>query len=82
MALVRSGIPVPASGVVIQSGPTLNAHNLRLAAALREDGRVWIATAVIDGAAYLRPCFVNFRSSDDDVLALIEITREIGEQLV
>lgn len=59
----------------------LNEHNHRLAAALREDGRVWIASAEIDGDVYLRPCFVNFRSTDDDILALVEITREIGEQL-
>jgi hypothetical protein len=31
---------------------------------------------------YLRPCIVNFRTSDADVAALVEIAREVGEALV
>jgi hypothetical protein len=30
---------------------------------------------------YLRPCIVNFRTSDDDVLALVDIAREVGDTL-
>ena len=59
----------------------LNAHNQRLADALQADGRVWIASALIDGDVWLRPCFVNFRTTEEDVLALIEVTRELGERL-
>ncbi len=57
----------------------LDAHNARLVQALQEDGRVWIAPARVDGMVCLRPCFVNFRTTDDDVLALVQITREVGE---
>lgn len=60
---------------------SLNAHNRRLAEALQRDARVWLASAEIDGDVWLRPCFVNFRSSDDDVIALIEISREVGESV-
>jgi len=58
-----------------------NAHNAALAEALQADGRVYLASALIDGEVYLRPCFVNFRTTEEDVLALVEITREVGLQL-
>ena len=60
----------------------LDDHNARLVQALQEDGRSWIAPASVDGAICLRPCFVNFRTSDDDVLALVEIAREVGASLL
>jgi aromatic-L-amino-acid decarboxylase len=40
-----------------------------------------VAPAVIDGRVYLRPCIVNFRTSDADVRALVEIAREVGGRL-
>ena len=58
-----------------------NAHNAALAEALQADGRVYLASALIDGEVYLRPCFVNFRTTEEDVLALVEITREVGSAL-
>jgi hypothetical protein len=30
---------------------------------------------------WLRPCFVNFRTTDDDVLALMDVARELGGRL-
>jgi aromatic-L-amino-acid decarboxylase len=59
----------------------LDAHNAALVQALQEDGRVWIAPATVDGTVCLRPCIVNFRTTDDDVRALVEITCEVGERL-
>jgi aromatic-L-amino-acid decarboxylase len=56
----------------------LDEHNARLVQALQEEGRVWIAPARIDGKVCLRPCFVNFRTTDEDVLALVDIAREVG----
>ncbi len=58
-----------------------NAHNARLAQELQRDARVYVAPAVIDGTVYLRPCIVNFRTSDADVRALVEIAREVGNRL-
>lgn len=58
-----------------------NAHNLALARALQEDGRVFVSSAVIDGVACLRPCIVNFRSTEADIQALVDLTVEIGERL-
>jgi aromatic-L-amino-acid/L-tryptophan decarboxylase len=61
--------------------PDLNAHNQALAEAIQADGRVYLAPALIDGEVWLRPCFVNFRTTDDDVVALLEVARELGERL-
>ncbi len=49
--------------------------------ALQDDGRVWVAPATIDGKIGLRPCFVNFRTTDDDVRALVDISGELGARL-
>ncbi len=56
-------------------------HNLALAESLQADGRVYLASAVIGGHAFLRPCVVNYRTTDDDVRALVEIAREVGGRL-
>ena len=45
------------------------------------DGRVYLASAFVDGRAYLRPCVVNYRTTDDDVRALVEIAREVGTRI-
>ncbi len=60
------------------SGGDVDAENARLVRALQEDGRVWVAPATIDGKVGLRPCFVNFRTTDDDVRALADIAVELG----
>jgi aromatic-L-amino-acid decarboxylase len=58
-----------------------NAHNATLARAIQQDGRIYLASALIDGDVWLRPCFVNFRTTDEDVLAVLEVARELGERL-
>jgi aromatic-L-amino-acid decarboxylase len=62
-------------------GADLVVQQSRLADALQADGRVWIASALIDGDVWLRPCFVNFRTTEEDVLALIDVTLELGSRL-
>jgi aromatic-L-amino-acid/L-tryptophan decarboxylase len=59
----------------------LDDHNARLVQRLQEDGRVWIAPARVDGTVCLRPCVVNYRTTDEDVRALVELTRELGAEL-
>ncbi len=56
----------------------LNTANALLVRSLQDDGRVWVAPATVDGHIGLRPCFVNFRTTDDDVRALVDITVELG----
>ena len=61
-------------------GGDVDDHNRDLARRLLADGRVYVASATIDGAVFQRPCFVNFRTSDEDVLALVEVVRELGNR--
>jgi aromatic-L-amino-acid/L-tryptophan decarboxylase len=56
----------------------LNEHNLKLVKHMQDDGRVYVSSAVVDGKVCLRPCFVNFRTCDDDVKVLIDVTLELG----
>ena len=56
----------------------LDAHNAALAEAIQADGRVYLASALIDGEVWLRPCFVNFRTTEDDVLAIVDVARGAG----
>lgn len=59
----------------------LDAHNHALADAIQADGRVYLSSALIDGQVWLRPCFVNFRTTENDVLAILDVARELGERL-
>src|SRR5262249_41360244 len=59
----------------------LDTHNEALGRAIQADGRIYLASALIDGEVWLRPCFVNFRTIDEDVLAIVEVARELGQRL-
>jgi len=59
----------------------LDAHNERLAAAIQADGRVYLASALIGDRVWLRPCFVNFRTTEEDVLAILDVARDLGGRL-
>ena len=59
----------------------LDGHNLKLVAALQETGDVWVAPARVDGIVCLRPCVVNYRTTDDDVRALVTLARDAGRTL-
>ena len=59
----------------------IDAHNWRLAQAIRDDGRVYLAPAVVDGRACLRVCFMNFRTDAGHVEELLRVVRELGDAL-
>jgi len=59
----------------------LDAHNLRLAHEMQRDGRVFLAPASIDGRACLRVCFVNFRTTFEEVACVLSVARELGRRL-
>ena len=59
-------------------GRDIDAHNTDLVRRLQDDGRVWVAQAVVDGAVCLRPCVVNYRTTDDDIRALVDVTVELA----
>jgi aromatic-L-amino-acid decarboxylase len=58
----------------------LDAHNERLARAMQRDGRVFLAPAVVDGHTCLRVCFVNFRTTSEDVDLILPVAAELGSQ--
>jgi aromatic-L-amino-acid decarboxylase len=59
----------------------LDEHNARLVEALQLQGDVWVAPARVDGTVCLRPCVVNYRTTDDDVRALVDAVLETGASL-
>jgi aromatic-L-amino-acid decarboxylase len=59
----------------------LDAHNTALATATQEDGRVFLAPALVDGHVCMRACFVNFRTRPEDVDFVLETLRELGARL-
>jgi aromatic-L-amino-acid decarboxylase len=59
----------------------LDEHNALLVEALQRQGDVWVAPARVDGAVCLRPCVVNYRTTDDDVRAFVDLTLEVGASL-
>ncbi|HEY6761740.1 MAG TPA: aminotransferase class V-fold PLP-dependent enzyme [Baekduia sp.] len=76
--------PPPLSVVPFQHLPSdnrdINLHNTNLVRRLQREGRVWVASAVVDGAVSIRPCFVNFRTTDEDVHALVDAVVEAGRR--
>jgi len=59
----------------------LDAHNLELVRRLQEGGEFWVAHAHIDGRIYVRPCLVNFRTTDEDVLAFVDHAERVGREI-
>ena len=53
-------------------------HNLDLARRIREDGRVFLAEAVVDGRTCLRVCFVNFRTRREDLDTVLATLRQLA----
>ena len=63
------------------SAAQINKHTSRLQLALIADGRIYISPAQIDGDTWLRPCFTNFRTTNEDVVAAFHVIREVSNSL-
>ncbi len=59
----------------------LDAHNAELVRRIQRDARCYVSPGDVDGVIYLRPCIVNFRSTEADVDALVDVTLELGREL-
>jgi aromatic-L-amino-acid decarboxylase len=57
----------------------LDEHNLRLARAIMDDGRIYLAPAQVDGMTCLRVCFMNFRTTSEHVGELLHVIEELAE---
>ena len=55
--------------------------NPALVTAIQEDARVYLAGANVDGVDSLRGCFVNFRTTEEDVHATIAVVKDVARTL-
>jgi aromatic-L-amino-acid/L-tryptophan decarboxylase len=62
------------------SGVDPDEHNVALAHAVAADGRILLAPAEVDGATVLRACFVNHRTTEDDVRAVPEVVADVASR--
>lgn len=56
----------------------LDAHNLRLAHTIMQDGRIYLAPAQVDGKTCLRVCFMNFRTDAEQVGELLRVIEQLA----
>jgi hypothetical protein len=81
----QAGLGLEARQGAVRYWPTgatdVDAHNLALARAIQQDGRVYLAPATVDGRVYLRVCFTNFRTTAEDVVEVLTVARELGDRL-
>jgi len=55
--------------------------NRRIYELIMEDMRIYLSPATIDGEVWLRPCYTNFRTTEEDVDALFEVVRDLGSKV-
>jgi aromatic-L-amino-acid decarboxylase len=60
---------------------TSDAFQSLLVTKLQEDGRVFVSAAEIEGRIWMRPCFTNFRTSEEDALSLLEVAADVAKPL-
>jgi glutamate/tyrosine decarboxylase-like PLP-dependent enzyme len=59
----------------------LNQLNTALLTKLQKGGQAFLSNAIVDGKYLLRACFVNFRTTKNDIDRLIEIVVRIGREI-
>ncbi|SDZ05146.1 Glutamate or tyrosine decarboxylase [Micromonospora pattaloongensis] len=59
----------------------LDDFNRRLGEALLDDGRVFAGTTVYGGRVALRPAIVNWRTTEADIDALVDVVRDLTARL-
>jgi aromatic-L-amino-acid/L-tryptophan decarboxylase len=57
-------------------------RNDALVRAIQRDARVYLAGASVDGTDCLRACFVNFRTTEEDVRVTVQIVKDVAARLV
>ena len=78
---IRPSLSIVPLRAVPSDVPDLNVFNAALCDAIQADGRVYLSQAVIDGEVWLRPCFTNFRTTQDDVHVTFAVIVELIEKL-
>jgi aromatic-L-amino-acid/L-tryptophan decarboxylase len=57
-------------------------RNDALVRAIQRDARIYLAGASVDGTDCLRACFVNFRTTEEDVRVTVQIVKDVAARLV
>jgi aromatic-L-amino-acid decarboxylase len=60
---------------------TLNELNKTLLNELQHNGEVFLSNAVVEGKYCLRSCIVNFRTSEQDIIEIIDIIVKTGNKI-
>src|SRR5512142_3365199 len=74
--------PVPLSAVCWRWRDGDDVFNARLLKRIIQRGRVYISNATINGQFSLRACFVNHRTTENDVRAVVEETIAAAEEIL
>ena len=74
-------VPDGVDGDDPESGGYLNRLNEQLVSRLQAGGETYLSNAVIDDRYLLRACVVNFRTTDQDILAIPDIVVRHGRQI-
>jgi glutamate/tyrosine decarboxylase-like PLP-dependent enzyme len=72
---------VPAHLRAEQAQQTLDRLNLALVDRVRVSGRAFFSSTRLDGRVAARLCFVNWRTTAEDVEEVVRLVEEVGEQL-
>jgi glutamate/tyrosine decarboxylase-like PLP-dependent enzyme len=59
----------------------LDALNLEIEERVLMDGRVYVGSTRWAGTVGFRPAFVNWRTTDDDAALVVEVVRDLGQQV-
>ncbi|MGE3805019.1 MAG: aspartate aminotransferase family protein [Gemmataceae bacterium] len=66
----------------IDDEDALDRLNLELVEAIWQTGKAFLSSTRLRGRVALRFCFINWRSTADDVTAIIDLMKELGASLV
>ena len=59
----------------------LNKLNGEIVGRLQREGEIFVSNAVVDDAFLLRACIVNFRTTLEDIRAMVEVVLRIGHEV-
>jgi len=60
----------------------LDALNKRLMEQVQTDGAAFVTNTMIEGRFALRACILHYSTTEDDVVALVDIVRRTGAALI
>jgi aromatic-L-amino-acid/L-tryptophan decarboxylase len=74
-------VPVDVTSGGEQAEQYLNALNQALARRLQKSGEAFLSNAIVGGAYLLRACIVNFRTTAEDIDAIVAAVIRMGREL-